>query len=174
MWCYISVHVIHLSRASWPPGILSSLTNLKTNALAQTQYRRNSILVPSSECYFFSSIQYSTRHQEGTLLPVNDDDDYTAAFLNPKRKLSKTDEPLLRPSKINSPNRNNLHKEALKTVAHNKNILLWLQMRPSHNFLNVKLVSMLIKSQSWETICTRGRNPTDWTWDAPIPNFQQH
>ena len=124
--------------------VLWLLPNLTTTALAQTQYRRNSILGSSSECYFFSSILFSTRHQEGTLLPVSDDDDYTPAFLSPKWKFSKKDEPFLRPSKLSSPNRNILHKESLSRVAQNRYTLLWLQMCQSYNSLNVKLVSIFI------------------------------
>lgn len=120
------------------------LKNLRTTALAQTQCRINSILGSSSECYFFSSILYSIRHQEGTLLPVNDDEKYTPALLSPRSKFSKTDEPLLRPSKIKFSNRNILYKEALRRVTQNKNILLWVQTCTSHNPLNVKLVSIFI------------------------------
>ena len=82
--------------------------------------------------------------------PVNPDDDYTPAFLSPGRKFSTIDEPLLRPSKISSPNRNVLHKEALRRAARNKNILLWLQICPSHNSLNVRLVSIFINISKLE------------------------
>ena len=67
-----------------------------------------------------SSILFSTRHQEGTLLPINDNDN-TPAFLSPKWKFSRKDESFLRP-KISSPNRNILHTESLRRVDFNRNI----------------------------------------------------
>jgi hypothetical protein len=55
------------------------------------------------------------------------------------------DEPLLRPLKINSPNRNILYKETLRRVAQNKNILLRLQIS-SFNSQNAKPVSNSINN----------------------------
>lgn len=81
--------------------------------------------------------------------------------LSPRWKFGKIDEPLLRPSKISSPDRNILHKDALRRVAQNKNILLWLQICPSHNSLKVRLVSTFINISRQETRHTRGRNTTD-------------
>lgn len=122
--------------------VLWFLTNMRITALAQTQNRRNSISGSPSECYFKYSVQYQSSRGDST--PVSGDGDYTPAFLSPRWKFGKIEEPLLKPSELSSPNRNIFHKEALRRVALNRNILLWLQICPSHNSLHVRLVSVFI------------------------------
>lgn len=113
--------------------------------------------------------------ERGHSATVSDDDDHTPAFLSPKWKFSKMDVLLQRPSKLSSPNKNSLHKKALRRVAQNKNTLPWLPICPSSSSQNVKPVSSLINisklgnnAQEGQEPCLAGASCQMLRWLAPL------
>lgn len=66
---------------------------------------------------------------------------------------------LRRPSKLSSPNKNSLHKKALRRVAQNKNTLPWLPICPSSSSQNVKPVSSLINISKLGNNAQEGQEP---------------